>query len=208
MHARTTPTRTTPTLALAAVALLLLAGCSTAPAPGAAPAASSQAAASAEQAAGVTITDAWIKASESGMTGAFGVLHNSGTADITLSSVTSAAAGSVELHQTLATAEGEMVMSHKEDGFTIPAGGTLLLEPGADHIMLMGLLSPVTAGAEVAFTLVFADGSTLDFTAPAKDYAGANENYAGDGAHADETHGGEQAGTDAGHGEAHTESGQ
>ncbi|AMB60016.1 copper chaperone PCu(A)C [Microterricola viridarii] len=191
-----TTSRTTTALTLSAAALLLLAGCSTATAPPAAPDASSQTATMAEQAAGVAMTDAWIKASESGMTGAFGVLSNSGTEDVTLSSVTSAAADSVELHETLASESGEMLMSKKEGGFTIPAGGTLLLEPGANHIMLMGLLTPVTAGAEVEFTLVFADGSTLDFTAPAKDYSGANENYSGD----------EHAGTDAGHRDAHTES--
>ena len=43
--------------------------------------------------------------------------------------------------------------------------------------MLMDLPEPVVAGDELSFTLTFSDDSTLDFTAPAKDYAGANENY-------------------------------
>ena len=85
----------------------------------------------------------------------------------------------VELHETVANDSGEMVMQPKEGGFVIPAGGTLTLEPGANHIMLMGLAKPIVAGDEVSFTLTFADGSTYTFTAPAKDFTGANENYVG-----------------------------
>jgi copper(I)-binding protein len=45
--------------------------------------------------------------------------------------------------------------------------------------MLMGLVSPIKAGDEISFTLTFSDGSTFEFTVPAKDFAGANENYEG-----------------------------
>lgn len=117
------------------------------------------------------------------MTGAFGVITNSGPDDVTLIAVSSAASGMSELHETLMDDSGQMVMSQKEGGFTIPAGTSLLLEPGANHIMLMSLTNPITAGADVSFTLTFADDSTLEFTAPAKDYSGANENYEGSTEH-------------------------
>lgn len=177
-------TRTTTLLTLAAAATFALAGCSTTPATSSdsSPAAS-QKATSATQSSGITVSDSWVKASEAGMTGAFGVITNSGPNDVTLISVSSAASGMSELHETLMNDAGEMVMSQKEDGFTIAAGKSLLLEPGANHIMLMDLTGPITAGAEVSFTLTFSDDSTLEFTAPAKDYSGANENYEGSTEH-------------------------
>ncbi len=200
-------TRTTSLFTLAAAATLVLVGCSTPAAPGAGPDTSASTA-SASQSAGVTVTDVWVKAAESGMTAAFGVLSNSGTADVTLVSAGTTAAGASELHETLTNEAGEMVMSEKPNGFTIPAGGTLLLEPGANHIMLMKLAGPVTAGTDVSFTLTFSDGSTLEFTAPAKDYSGANENYTGGDEHDmhGDMHGDMHDDTDAGeHGDAHTD---
>lgn len=128
----------------------------------------------------VQVTDAWVKAADSGMTAAFGELENTGDSDATIVSITSPASVRLELHETVANETGEMVMREKEGGFTIPADGTLTLEPGGNHIMLMDLVDPVQAGDEVTFTLVFSDGSSLEFTAPAKDFAGAGETYEGD----------------------------
>lgn len=170
MHAPTA----LPALALASV--LALAGCgSSAEADAAAtPAADVPAA---EQ---VAVEDPWVKSADDGMSAAFGQVENTGDADVTVVSVTSPASTVLELHETVEDGSGAMVMRRKDGGFTIPAGGVLGLEPGADHIMLMDLVEPVVAGDEVTFTLTFSDDSTLDFTAPAKDYSGANETYAGD----------------------------
>jgi hypothetical protein len=128
----------------------------------------------------VQVTDAWVKAADSGMTGAFGELENTGDSDVTVVSITSPASTRLELHETVENETGEMVMREKEGGFTIRAAGSLTLEPGGNHIMLMDLVDPVQAGDEVTFTLGFSDGSSLEFTAPAKEFAGAAENYEGD----------------------------
>lgn len=125
----------------------------------------------------VTIEDAWVKAAPDGMSAAFGMLENSGDHDVTVVSVESDAASMVELHETVENDAGEMVMREVEGGFVIPAGGQLALEPGANHIMLMELQNPLLAGDETTFTLTFSDDSTYEFTAPVKDYSGANENY-------------------------------
>ena len=45
--------------------------------------------------------------------------------------------------------------------------------------MFMGVPSPIAAGDDVKVTLSLGDGSTLSFTAVAKDFAGANESYDG-----------------------------
>lgn len=132
----------------------------------------------------VVLEDGWVKSADSGMSAAFGELENTGDSDVTVVSVTSPASTAMELHETVENESGQMVMREKADGFTIAAGTSLSLEPGGNHLMLMDLVKPVRAGDEVAFTLTFSDGSTYEFTVPAKDYSGANETYEG-GEHMD-----------------------
>lgn len=166
-------TRITTSLAGIALVALALVGCSTTPtgtteddAPAAAVAGDS-----------ITISDAWVKSAASGMSAAFGELVNDSDQDVTVVSATSSASPMIELHETVMSDSGEMIMQPKEGGFTIPAGGSFMLEPGGNHIMLMDVTTPLKAGDEAEFTLEFSDGSTYTFTAPAKDYTGADENY-------------------------------
>ena len=127
----------------------------------------------------VTITDAWVKAADSGMSAAFGVLENSGDTDATIVSVSSEASSTMQLHEVVDDGSGSMVMQEKDGGFVVPAGGSLTLEPGGFHFMLMDLTAPLVAGEEATFTVTFEDGSTMEFVAPVKDFTGANENYNG-----------------------------
>lgn len=171
MHARNSQTTF---LALTAAALIALTGCSASagspeePAAPAAPAGES-----------VDMVNGWVKAADSGMSAAFGDLENTGASDVTVVSVDTKASSALELHETVENETGEMIMREKTDGFTIPAGESLSLEPGGNHIMLMDLTNPIQAGDEITFTLTFSDDSTSEFSVPAKDYAGANENYEG-----------------------------
>ncbi|GAB3601315.1 copper chaperone PCu(A)C [Microbacterium tumbae] len=161
--------------ALAAASSLALTGCAAESAP---------TDTSAAQAGDVvSIEDAWVKAADEGMSAAFGTLVNSGSADVTIVSAETDASSMIELHETVENESGEMVMREIDGGFVIPADGDLTLEPGADHIMLMDLASPLAAGDEVTFTLTFSDDSTYAFTAPVKDFTGADENYEGGGEH-------------------------
>lgn len=159
--------------AVAAACLLALTGC-------ASTAANTTADDPAVDSAGITIVDAWVKSADSGMSAAFGELTNASDHDVTVVAATSEASDMIELHETVADDAGEMVMQAVEGGFVIPAGGSLTLEPGADHIMLMGITGPLEAGGEATFVLTFSDDSTYEFTAPIKDFSGANENYVGD----------------------------
>lgn len=128
----------------------------------------------------VTIEDAWVKSADSGMTAGFGILRNSGTDDVTVTSVSTDVAASAELHETVVDDAGAMVMRQIEGGFTLPAGESFPLEPAANHLMMMDLTGALVAGDEVPFVLEFDDGSSLEFTAVVKDYSGANEEYVGD----------------------------
>lgn len=165
----------TPLAALAATAALLLAltGC-------AGTATAETSATTAPEADSITVEDAWVKTAEKGMSAAFGTIENTGDTDVVIVGASTAASPMIELHETVEDDSGAMVMRQKEGGFVIPAGDHLHLEPGGNHIMLMDLADPIVAGDEVTFTLEFEDGSTLEFTAPGKDYEGANESYEGD----------------------------
>ncbi|MFC7639981.1 copper chaperone PCu(A)C [Streptosporangium lutulentum] len=62
-------------------------------------------------------------------------------------------------------------MRPTKGGFVVPAHGTRRLQPGGDHIMLMGVTEAVKPGALIPFTLTLAGGRTLEFTAVGKDFA-------------------------------------
>lgn len=131
----------------------------------------------ATQASQITVTDPWVKAAKTAeMTAAFGTIANTGSSDVTVVSASTDASTMVQLHETVMT-DGQMQMQEKDGGFVIPAGGSLELAPGGNHIMLMGLSSDLQPGADLAITLSFADGSTATMDAVVKNYSGANENY-------------------------------
>ena len=124
----------------------------------------------------LAVNDSWTKATDGPMTGSFGTLVNSTDADITVTGASSPIAGIVELHETTMV-DGEMVMQPKPGGFVIPAGGSLTLEPGGNHVMLMGLTGAIAPGQDVPITLTLSNGDTLTYTTVAKDFAGGNESY-------------------------------
>jgi hypothetical protein len=157
------------TLAALAIAALALTGCAAAAPDVETPVAT--------QADSVTVTEAWVKATESGMTGAFGMIENTGDTEVTVVAASTAASTMVQLHETTDDGTGTMSMREKDGGFPIAAGETFELAPGGNHIMFMDVTEPIMAGDEITIVLEFADGSTLEFTAPAKDFTGANENY-------------------------------
>ncbi|WP_194861572.1 copper chaperone PCu(A)C [Dietzia sp. SYD-A1] len=148
---------------------------------------------SAEAAGVVILDDGWVKATDTDMSGVFGTLRNPGDVDLHLTGVSSRLGGRTELHETVPGGSG-MMMQEKEDGFVIPAGGELVLEPGGNHIMLMDLDQPITTGQQITLTLQFAggaqDGGTeQEVTVSARDFRGGEEEYVGDD-HGDMDHGG------------------
>lgn len=140
-------------LALAAVALGTLVSCSSTPEPPVA-----------EQ--------AWAKAADSGMTAVFADITNTGSEPVTIVGGHSEAAQHVELHEVV-----DGVMREKPGGFVVKPNSTRVLEPGADHIMLMGLAGPLIPGDSVLVTLELDTGEPLEVVAEVRDYAGAMEVY-------------------------------
>lgn len=132
---------------------------------------------SATQADSVTITDQWVKASDKDMTGAFGTVTNTSDHEVTLTGGDTGVAARVEVHEMAPAADGTMAMRQVDGGLQIAGGQKVSLEPGGNHIMLMGLKGPIEAGQTVTVALRFGDGSTREFVAQARDFRGANEEY-------------------------------
>jgi copper(I)-binding protein len=64
------------------------------------------------------------------------------------------AAARVEVHRTRLDA-GDRVMEVAPDGIAIPAGETLTLEPGHNHLMLLGLQVGLVQGETFPLTITF-----------------------------------------------------
>lgn len=140
-------------LAFAFVAIMTLVGCAAAPEP-------------------PVVERAWAKAADSGMTAVFADITNTGSEPVTIVGGRSEAAQQVELHEVV-----DGVMREKPGGVVVPPDSTRVLEPGADHIMLMGLAGPLLPGDSVLVTLELDTGEPLEVVAEVRDYAGAMEEY-------------------------------
>jgi copper(I)-binding protein len=127
------------------------------------------------------ISDYWVKSSEmstvGGMTAVYGTITNNTGEDVVLVGGATAVAGVVEVHE-MSMIDGEMKMQEIDGGLVIPAGKSVSLEPGGDHLMLMMLKSDVVAGGtiEVTFDFEGADDITLSDVV-GKPAEGGDEEY-------------------------------
>ncbi len=116
----------------------------------------------------MSTADAWARpASAGGESAAYLTITNTGSSADTLLSASSPSAASVELHQTMTDASGMTGMASM-DGLAIPAGGTVTLEPGAGHLMIMGLTSDLAPGDTIDLALVFQTAGTVTVKAQVK----------------------------------------
>ncbi|MEN9873028.1 MAG: hypothetical protein RL450_963 [Actinomycetota bacterium] len=106
----------------------------------------------------VTVSDYWVKSSEmsmvGGMTAVYGTITNNSGQDITLLGGSTDVAGVVEVHE-MAMIDGAMKMQKIDGGLVIPAGQSVVLEPGGNHLMLMELTQAVEPGSQISVTLDF-----------------------------------------------------
>ena len=58
--------------------------------------------------------------------------------------------------------DGVMKMERIEDGIAIPAGTTITLKPGGNHLMFMGIQEPFIAGQNQKITLTFEKAGTVE----------------------------------------------
>jgi len=95
-------------------------------------------------------------------TGAFMIIDNTTAKAERLVGVEVAAdvAGKVEIHETTVDANQVMQMRPVE-GIDVPAHGSVELQPGGYHVMLLDVKKALNAGDKVPLTLVFESGQRL-----------------------------------------------
>ncbi len=102
------------------------------------------------------VSVAWARATPPAapVAGGFVTLRNRGGDDDRLLAVESAAAQRVEIHEM--RHEDEVARMRRMDaGLPLPAGQTVVLEPGSYHLMFIGPGSAFEEGGKVAAVLVF-----------------------------------------------------
>lgn len=90
----------------------------------------------------------------------FLTIANHGGENDRLVAVESPIAKEGQIHE-MAMQGDVMKMQHLPDGIVIPAGETLVLEPGGYHLMFMGLTGPIKEGDKVPVTLTFEKAGTV-----------------------------------------------
>ncbi|HEY3582873.1 MAG TPA: copper chaperone PCu(A)C [Casimicrobiaceae bacterium] len=95
--------------------------------------------------------------------GVYLTIRNTGKEADQLVSAKSPAAQGVEIHSM--QMEGNLMKMRAIRALDIPAGGEVTLGSGGYHVMLVGLLQPLTAGNEVPMTLTFAKAGSIDVLA-------------------------------------------
>ena len=96
---------------------------------------------------------------------AYMTIRNTGSDPVTLTGIATPAAAMPMIHRSTTDAKGVASMAPAGD-LTIPAGGSITLEPGGLHAMLMKLTGPLTEGATYPLTLIFSDGGTVEVEVP------------------------------------------
>jgi len=117
----------------------------------------------------IEITKAWarptVPSANEGV--AYLTISNHGKTAEALIGVSTPAAKRAELH-TSETMNGMMQM-RAASSLEIPPAGTLALEPGGDHIMLLGLAAPLKRGDNLELTLIFQHQGKLEISVPIMD---------------------------------------
>lgn len=104
---------------------------------------------------GLRIGHPWARPVAAGLNGAaYFQITNTNKTDDVLKSVEVASAKKAMIHRS-AVASGVSSMRALAAGLPIPAGATVRLAPGGDHVMLVGLNKAFVQGTRVPATLVF-----------------------------------------------------
>jgi copper(I)-binding protein len=134
---------------------------------------------------GITVQDAWVRPAPmvGGNGAAYMVITNGGTEDDALLGVSADFAERVEVHETFTTSAddmgedmgdmegmegGEMMGMRPVESIAIPAGGSVSLEPGGYHVMLLGVQQMLDEGNTVNLTLTFQNAGQITVEAPVR----------------------------------------
>lgn len=117
----------------------------------------------------IQIKNAWVRETPPGstITALYLDIENTENKEDTLMSASSGVCRVAELHTTSVDDKGVAKMEMLES-ISIPAGGTVKLDPGGMHIMLIDLEQSLKSGENVEVDLVFEKAGTLKVPAKVK----------------------------------------
>ncbi len=100
-------------------------------------------------------------------------IMNHGSVEDELLSLSTPSAAAAEIHET--QMQGEVMKMRKLAGpLAIPPGAMIELKPGAMHVMLTGLKSPLIVGQTVQFELTFAMAGVVKIEIPVGEASAAH----------------------------------
>jgi copper(I)-binding protein len=97
---------------------------------------------------------------------AYLTIENRGRGEDRLIGAEAEAATSVEIHET--TLVGDVMRMRKLEALDVPPEGSVELEPGGIHLMLLGLTGPLLEGEEIQLTLRFQISGEVRVTVPVR----------------------------------------
>jgi periplasmic copper chaperone A len=153
-----------------AVGIALMAGCTaaTAPTPSTAPAPGE-----------ITAVEVWLRAAPAGSnSAAYMTLLNGTGEDVQLVVVAAPVTEDVTLHETV-NENNVLRMVPQPEGFAVAANGTVVLEPGGKHVMLMGVEHSLDPGDTVELTLRFSNGLEVAVTGDVREMGGQADEHEG-----------------------------
>ena len=116
----------------------------------------------------VSVDHAWVRSAPPGadVLAAYMIIKNDSEETRVLTEVSSSMFNRIEIHRT-EMHEGMMKMIPQES-LPIPGGGSVTLEPGGFHLMLIGPKSVPLEGEEVDLLLQFSNGHSQRIKVPVK----------------------------------------
>ena len=115
-------------------------------------------------AGGLEVADAWGRSSPMVADAAafYVTIDNGGDEDDRLVGAESDRCGAIELHNSVMS-DGVMQMGQADpELLTVPANGTLVMQPAGLHVMCLQVTEAPQLGEEIDLTLEFESGSTID----------------------------------------------
>jgi hypothetical protein len=117
------------------------------------------------------VSGAWVRLPAAAGRPAAGYFEIQGRPGDALVSVSSPAAGRVEMHSM--TSDGGVMRMRAESRLDLDSAGRLVLAPGGNHLMLFDLDPALRPGARIPLTLSFASGASVTVNAEARPAATA-----------------------------------
>lgn len=129
----------------------------------------------------IKVTDAWVREvpPASTVTAVYLKIENKGGKADKLTGVSSDIAGKAQIHTTSVDEKGIAKMEMQKE-LEIPAGETVVLEPGGTHIMLIDLKEPVMGKDEIELDLIFENAGVVEVEAHV---TGLGDNHGGHDSH-------------------------